>query len=155
MLETTRQDRANHLTDSCDAGYYCTSDSQDETWCCPNGMDLVACAAAYSISGGLVPQTAAPTSEAPSSTYSPAPTSYSAPQNSSSYSAAPTESSVYSPIPSQSYPATNVTSSATFNAPQPSAPAPSTTGKVAEGAASVAGPAGALFLLVAGFAALL
>ncbi|KAG6009585.1 hypothetical protein E4U21_001952 [Claviceps maximensis] len=44
---------------SCDAGFYCTHDDKKQTWCCPNGMDLNACAAAFSVAG-LVPATAQP-----------------------------------------------------------------------------------------------
>lgn len=61
---------------SCDAGYYCSQDTTLNTWCCPEGMDLAACAAAYTISGGL--HTVAPTSSTPtptpSSTSTPIPT---------------------------------------------------------------------------------
>ncbi|KAG4411485.1 hypothetical protein IFR04_015390 [Cadophora malorum] len=48
---------------SCSDGYFCTSDTSGDTWCCPNGMDLVSCAAAYSLTDSLVSQvtTAAPT----------------------------------------------------------------------------------------------
>lgn len=54
---------------SCSEGYYCTNDSSGQTWCCPNGMDLAACAAAYGLTGSLVSQvsTSAPTSAASSS----------------------------------------------------------------------------------------
>ncbi|RKU42158.1 hypothetical protein DL546_000802 [Coniochaeta pulveracea] len=52
---------------SCDAGYYCTADTKGQTWCCPDAMDLVACAAAYSVTGGLVSETAAATSTSASS----------------------------------------------------------------------------------------
>ncbi|KAK3187388.1 hypothetical protein K4F52_003733 [Lecanicillium sp. MT-2017a] len=38
---------------SCDEGYYCTHDTSQQTWCCPNDMDLAACAAAYTVAGGL------------------------------------------------------------------------------------------------------
>ncbi|KAM7220958.1 hypothetical protein V8F06_003682 [Rhypophila decipiens] len=145
----------NKSGNSCDAGYYCTADSDDETWCCPNGMDLTACAAAYKIDGGLVSQTYAPTSssELPSSTSSPVPTSYPAASNSSTSYAVTSASSTASLVPSQGYPTLNVTS-ATFVAPTPSAPAPSTTSSITEGAGSALAPS-ALFLVVAGFAALL
>lgn len=119
-------------------------------------MDLAACAAAYSISGGLVSQTYAPTSSpVPSSTSSPAPTSYSAPANSTTSYVVTSASSVATVIPSQGYPTLNSTS-ATFVAPTgPSAPAPAATEKVEEGAGSVLAPASALFIVAAGFAALL
>lgn len=61
----------NNLTDSCDDGYYCTHDHKAQTWCCPNSMDLAACAAAYSVSGGLESATPTPT---PTPTPSPKPT---------------------------------------------------------------------------------
>ncbi|KAF8864299.1 hypothetical protein BDZ45DRAFT_711745 [Acephala macrosclerotiorum] len=51
---------------SCSDGYYCTSDASGGTWCCPDGMDLAACAAAYSLTGSLVSET--PTSTLSSST---------------------------------------------------------------------------------------
>ncbi|PHH65281.1 hypothetical protein CDD81_2693 [Ophiocordyceps australis] len=38
---------------SCEAGYYCTSDSKAQNWCCPMDMDLAACASAYHVDGGL------------------------------------------------------------------------------------------------------
>lgn len=145
----------NKSGNSCDAGYYCTADADEETWCCPNGMDLAACAAAYSISGGLVSQTYAPTSSlVPSSTSSPVPTSYSVAANSTTSYAITSESSTATAIPSQGYPTLNITS-ATFVVPTPSAPAPSTTDKVEEGAGSALAPATALFIVAAGFAALL
>lgn len=54
--------------DSCEAGYYCSADTSGNTFCCPNGMDTVACAAAYSVTGVLVSETpaATPTSSASS-----------------------------------------------------------------------------------------
>ncbi|UKZ73886.1 hypothetical protein TrVFT333_001540 [Trichoderma virens FT-333] len=51
---------------SCDEGYYCTHDHALKTWCCPDNMDLAACAAAYSVVGGL--ESATPTSTSTSST---------------------------------------------------------------------------------------
>ncbi|KAM7199874.1 hypothetical protein V8F20_005523 [Naviculisporaceae sp. PSN 640] len=147
----------NKSGNSCDAGYYCTADSDNETWCCPEGMDLAACAAAYDIPGGLVSQTYAPTSSlVPSSSSSSAvPTSYPAQVNSTTSYAVTSASSTATVIPSQGYPSLNVTS-ATFVAPTPSAPAPpSTTDKVEEGAGSALAPATALFIVAAGFAALL
>lgn len=49
---------------SCSDGYFCTQDATGGTWCCPDGMSLAACAAAYSLTGTLVSETptAAPTS---------------------------------------------------------------------------------------------
>jgi len=43
---------------SCDEGYFCTSDASGNTWCCPDGMSLAACAAAYSLTGVLISETA-------------------------------------------------------------------------------------------------
>ncbi|KAK7179145.1 hypothetical protein DPSP01_012203 [Paraphaeosphaeria sporulosa] len=42
---------------SCDSGYFCSSDGQKNTYCCPNGMDLGACAQAYSLTVSLISQT--------------------------------------------------------------------------------------------------
>ncbi|KAI9647518.1 hypothetical protein NHQ30_003903 [Ciborinia camelliae] len=52
-------------TDSCSEGYYCTQATDLTVWCCPDGMDLVACAAIYSLTGVL--QSVAPSSVAPAS----------------------------------------------------------------------------------------
>ncbi|KAK0715044.1 hypothetical protein B0H67DRAFT_644837 [Lasiosphaeris hirsuta] len=139
---------------SCDAGYYCTSDKEKETWCCPDALDLAACAAAYSITGGLVKQTPKPTSSSASSTAA-------APVTTSSSSSAAwgtgtavqtTAETVYTTplVPSASWPKSNTTSISVVGT---SAPTPS---KIVEGAAgNMAAPAGALVLLVAGLAALL
>ena len=45
---------------SCEKGYYCTHDDKKQTWCCPDSMDLAACAAAYTIKGGLEAATSTP-----------------------------------------------------------------------------------------------
>lgn len=50
---------------SCEAGYYCTHDDAKQTWCCPNSMDLAACAAAFTVKGKLQAATSKP---APSTT---------------------------------------------------------------------------------------
>lgn len=57
---------------SCDAGYYCTHNKEDETFCCPEGMDTEACAAAYTVTGGLViaSETSSSTSTSSTSTSS-------------------------------------------------------------------------------------
>ncbi|KAF7868339.1 hypothetical protein EAF04_004871 [Stromatinia cepivora] len=39
--------------DSCSEGYYCTQATDRTVWCCPDGMDLTACAAIYSLTGVL------------------------------------------------------------------------------------------------------
>jgi hypothetical protein len=49
----------SHTVDSCDKGYFCTTDQQGATWCCPDGMSLDACAAAYNVPT-LAPDTAPP-----------------------------------------------------------------------------------------------
>lgn len=46
----------------CDDGYYCTADTVGRTYCCQNGQDLAACAAVYSVTGGLSSVVATPTS---------------------------------------------------------------------------------------------
>jgi hypothetical protein len=43
--------------DSCDSGYFCSSDGAKNTYCCPDGMELGACAQAYSLTVSLVSQT--------------------------------------------------------------------------------------------------
>ncbi|EAA28979.1 hypothetical protein GE21DRAFT_6595 [Neurospora crassa] len=60
----------NGSGNSCDAGYYCAADAQNETWCCPDGMSLEQCAAAYKVDGSLVSQTAEATSTSTSSSTS-------------------------------------------------------------------------------------
>ncbi|KAF2127375.1 hypothetical protein P153DRAFT_424623 [Dothidotthia symphoricarpi CBS 119687] len=42
---------------SCDAGFYCTTDGTD-TYCCLNSIDTSACAAVYSLSASLIRETA-------------------------------------------------------------------------------------------------
>jgi len=48
---------------ACKDGYFCTTDVTGGTWCCPNGLDLVACAAIYTVTGlsSISAYTAAPT----------------------------------------------------------------------------------------------
>ncbi|KAK1771669.1 hypothetical protein QBC33DRAFT_554831 [Phialemonium atrogriseum] len=139
---------------SCDAGYYCTADTGGETWCCPDGMDVVACAAAYNIDGGLVSETPEPaTSSVPSSTYAPATTSsYIAvssytPSKNATVTATGYNTTTSCPVstvgPSASYPAQNAT--ATQFTPSGS-PSPT---EVTVSGASVAGPAGVLALIAA------
>ncbi|CAM1511531.1 Fc.00g090440.m01.CDS01 [Cosmosporella sp. VM-42] len=53
---------------SCDTGYYCTHDTTLQTWCCPDEMDLVQCAAAYSVTGGLETPEATTSTPVPTST---------------------------------------------------------------------------------------
>lgn len=153
---------------SCEAGYYCTADTEGETWCCPEGMDLAACAAAYSVTGGLVSQTPPPvtststtststssctsTTKAPITTTSSSSSSSSAAsstvaRNTTSFAVESSTSAVF--LPSASSIQSNSTSVSTVKPPQP------TESKIEEGAANIAGPATALVLLAAGFAALL
>ncbi|KAK4674684.1 hypothetical protein QC763_122870 [Podospora pseudopauciseta] len=151
---------------SCDAGYYCTADKAGETWCCPNSMDLEACAAAFEVTGGLVSQTPPPatststTSSEVISTAPPTTTSTSASSSivfggKNSTSAAITITS--SGLASASASATGGASNSTVSlgtSPSPSAPAPSVS-NIAEGAAGTfAAPVSAL-LLIAGVVALL
>ncbi|KAF1997321.1 hypothetical protein P154DRAFT_384552, partial [Amniculicola lignicola CBS 123094] len=35
---------------ACDSGYYCAQQSDGQTWCCKEVLDLVACAARYGLS---------------------------------------------------------------------------------------------------------
>ncbi|KAK0665789.1 hypothetical protein QBC41DRAFT_232025, partial [Cercophora samala] len=149
---------------SCDAGYYCTADKAGETWCCPNAMDLEACAAAFEVTGGLVSQTApaatstSTSSEVISTTAPPTTTSASSSiffggKNSTSAAITITSSGLASASASATGGASNSTVSL-GNTPSPSAPAPSVS-RIAEGAAGTfAAPVSAL-LLIAGVAALL
>lgn len=41
------------VTDSCDSGYYCTTDGFGTTYCCPEGSDTADCAASYSLTVSL------------------------------------------------------------------------------------------------------
>ncbi|KPM35599.1 hypothetical protein AK830_g10968 [Neonectria ditissima] len=53
---------------SCDDGYYCTHDTKSQTWCCPDSMDLVECAAAYDVDGTLEKDEATTSSAKPTTT---------------------------------------------------------------------------------------
>lgn len=149
---------------SCEEGYYCTADTKGETWCCPDGMELAACAAAYSVIGGLVSQTPPPvtststtstsTSTSTSTTKPPTTTTTTTSSSSSTVARNTTSVAVDSPtsavlLPSASSIQSNSTSVSTVKPAQP------TESKVEEGAANIVGPATALVLLAAGFAALL
>ncbi|KAK5660561.1 hypothetical protein OQA88_13112 [Cercophora sp. LCS_1] len=136
----------NKSGNSCDAGFYCTVDKEDETWCCPNGMDTTACAAAYSVSGGLVSQTAKPES---SSTSSAAP-SFTPVKNTTVATFTPTAGPTGGFRPTGGFGGVNSTGvNPTFGAPT------ATPTKIQEGAGSMAAPASALALIIAGVAALL
>lgn len=129
---------------SCDKGYYCTSDKKDETYCCPDNLDLAACAKEYSVDGGLAKQTpkAASTSSASSSTIS-----VSASTNGTSTRAGPATTAG----PSATFAgSSNSTASLTL-----SGTSKPTQSNVKEGAANLVAPASALALLAAGLAALL
>ncbi|KAK4109588.1 hypothetical protein N656DRAFT_759242 [Canariomyces notabilis] len=140
---------------SCEAGYYCTSDEQNETWCCPEGMDLVACAAAYSIPGKLVSQTPPPatsTSASPSSTSQPSTTTSITSEVVSKNSTTTTSSVKTTAKPTGGSSGFAPTNGTTVSVGAP--PAPTGTA-LPTGAASVVGPASAFILLAAGLAALL
>jgi len=139
---------------SCDDGYYCTSDSASGTFCCPDGMDLVTCAAQYSVTGGLVSETAKPTSSSSSSSS----TSSSAvitTSSSSTYAAMnSTTTATYTDTAttctstiggSATYPASN----STTTTKKPSTVPSSTPSTVSISGASTYGAAGALSLLAA------
>ncbi|CZR53978.1 uncharacterized protein PAC_03861 [Phialocephala subalpina] len=96
---------------SCDDGYYCTSDASGGTWCCPDGMDLAACAAAYSLTGSLV-------SETPTSTLSSAPSTTPA---SASVSTTSTPSASPTTTPTTSSLSSSTTSSAELKSKSTSA----------------------------------
>jgi len=61
---------------SCDDGYYCTDleGDSENTWCCPNNLNLAQCAAVYSLTGVLHSESA---TVAPTSTPSSSPASVS------------------------------------------------------------------------------
>ncbi|KAF2466904.1 uncharacterized protein BDR25DRAFT_236045 [Lindgomyces ingoldianus] len=42
---------------SCSAGYFCSHDGAGTTYCCPDGMELSECAAAYSLTVSLIKET--------------------------------------------------------------------------------------------------
>ncbi|KAH6634546.1 hypothetical protein B0J18DRAFT_406182 [Chaetomium sp. MPI-SDFR-AT-0129] len=150
---------------TCEAGYYCAADVGKETWCCPDGMDLAACAAAYSVTSGLVSQTPPPatststsTSKSSSKTTSTktkhssttSTTSTSTKHTSTSASTTSFSSSSISLLPSSSIIPANTTAVSSVQIPQPTESHPT------EGAGNnLAIPASALVLLAAGFAALL
>ncbi|KAM0280930.1 hypothetical protein ACHAQH_003819 [Verticillium albo-atrum] len=164
---------------SCLAEFYCTHDSQVETWCCPNGLNLKECAIEFGVTGALTSDLPEPTSTSaayvvPSS--SPITTSSvvvevqttSAPVVETS-TFAPVNSTTYAPVSSSeeaasssslitAVNATATTASSTFHSVAPTvlettdaAPAPS---QVDEDSAALAnGPAS--FALVAGIAFLI
>ncbi|KAH8680868.1 hypothetical protein BX600DRAFT_504617 [Xylariales sp. PMI_506] len=50
--------------DSCDHGYYCTSDTKGSTFCCPEGSTTAECASRFNVTGGLTSQYPTTTSSA-------------------------------------------------------------------------------------------
>ncbi|CAH0048725.1 unnamed protein product [Clonostachys solani] len=154
---------------SCEKGFYCTNDSANQTWCCPDSMDLVQCAAAYSITGSLHTPKVTSSSASSSST-----STSSASSSSSSSSAASTTSAPASITPTPSPSSTPSSSKASTpvttpwsgsNSTATSKPVvvvsstvvvgPGATSATPTGGASIAGVAMPLLLAVAGFAALL
>ncbi|KXX74783.1 hypothetical protein MMYC01_208707 [Madurella mycetomatis] len=146
----------NRSGDSCEAGYKCAADGDGETWCCPDGMSLADCAAAYGV-GELKPQaiplvTTTTTSSSPSSTIVPPTTtkiSSATVGTNSTTIAVESSTSTRSYTPSASFGGSNSTAITTVMQPLP------TESNITEGAGSIAGPASALVFLVAGLAALL
>lgn len=137
---------------SCDNGYYCTADTAGGTWCCPNGMDLVACAAAYSVTGGLASETPkATTSPTTSPTSSAVVTTSSSSTDFVAQNATTTSTSTGTVTTrtstlggSATYPASNTTTTAKVSVV--SSPTPSA---VTVSGASTIGAAGVLSLLAA------
>lgn len=93
----------NNSGHACDFGYYCTVDASSETYCCPDGMDLVACAAKYSVSA---------LANLGSSTSAPAGATTSAPVEAST--SAPVESTTSAPAAVASPPSTSTTSASAY-----------------------------------------
>lgn len=112
---------ANGVIDSCDEGYYCTHDTKMNTWCCPDDLNLVQCAAKFSVDGALETD-AASTSSVSSST------------SSSSTSAYPTSSSTITKI----QPTTSTTKTSSSSTPCTSSHSTSTTKKVTHAAVTTA-----------------
>ncbi|KAH6855760.1 hypothetical protein B0I37DRAFT_350903 [Chaetomium sp. MPI-CAGE-AT-0009] len=134
---------------SCEAGYYCTADTEGETWCCPEDPPPVTSTSTTSTStSSSTSTTKAPiTTTTSSSSSSSSAASSTVARNTTSFAVESSTSAVF--LPSASSIQSNSTSVSTVKPPQP------TESKVEEGAANIAGPATALVLLAAGFAALL
>jgi hypothetical protein len=141
---------------SCDADYYCTHDAQGNTWCCPDSLSLSQCAAAYTVTGSLVSETAAPTSSAAAASSSaPGPISSAASSYGGGGASVTTDVETdtvttcpYAATSSAPYPSSNVTVSATIATSSPST-------VVVSGAVGVAGPAAVLVIAIAALASLL
>ncbi|CAG9997615.1 unnamed protein product [Clonostachys byssicola] len=153
---------------SCEKGFYCTNDSANQTWCCPDSMDLAQCAAAYSISGSLhTPKVTSSSASSSSTSTSSASSSSSSAASSTSAPASitPTPSASSTPTPSKaSTPVTTpgsgsnstATSKPVVTVSSTVVVGPSATSAVPTGnGASIAGAAMPLLLAAAGFAALL
>ncbi|CAH0015443.1 unnamed protein product [Clonostachys rhizophaga] len=152
---------------SCEKGFYCTNDSANQTWCCPDSMDLAQCAAAYSISGSLhTPKVTSSSASKSSTSTSSAPSSSSSAASTTSAPASITPTPSPSSTPSSSKASTPVsTPGSGSNSTATSKPVvtvsstvvvgPGATSATPTGGASIAGVAMPLLLAVAGFAALL
>lgn len=131
---------------ACDDGYYCAHDTNKKSMCCPNGQDLVACAAANSVRGGL--QTGALTTSTPTPT-------------STSTSSAPITTSAVNtttPCPSSSgYTTAWTPSNSTITSAVPTMPAivPSKPAIVPGNSGAAATGVSALLIVAAGALALL
>ncbi|KAJ4337020.1 hypothetical protein N0V87_005040 [Didymella glomerata] len=126
---------------SCDAGYYCTSDSDGDTYCCPDGSDTAGCAQQYSLSVSLIRQTATPT---PSAT----------PLKSSVAAETPVSTSALR-ISSADSTSTRTTAAGAGTTSRTSTAATSAPSQATGGAGKVAGAGAAVFVGALGFAGLL
>ncbi|KAJ8127483.1 hypothetical protein O1611_g6153 [Lasiodiplodia mahajangana] len=103
--------------DSCDNGYFCTSDEKKETWCCPDGLSLKECAQKYNIPGPL-------TSQAP-----PTPTTTSTSKLSTTTKASATKDHSTTETPDSTISTTKATTSTKSKKPESTESAESTTTK--------------------------
>jgi len=108
---------------SCSEGYYCTQDASDNTWCCPNGMNLAECAAAYSLTASL--ESLAPSTIAAASSTTTSLPPYPATSSPPSY---PTTSSPFSLPTTTSYPSGGGTGTTYYSHSPTSTTAPLGTG---------------------------
>ncbi|GKT45661.1 uncharacterized protein ColSpa_05842 [Colletotrichum spaethianum] len=111
---------------SCLTSFYCTHDTQTDTFCCPNGMDLGECATKHGVTGAL-------TSDVP------VPTTTSVPSTSKSSTVPPTTSTTTSTTTTSTPPSTTSSSVVvlTTSSPTSSSEVPSSTVVTAEVAPSV------------------
>ncbi|KAL2754417.1 hypothetical protein ACRALDRAFT_1081465 [Sodiomyces alcalophilus JCM 7366] len=114
---------------SCLAAFYCTHDTDAETWCCPEGRDLEQCAADFGVAGGLIldvrPEPIASVVESSSSSQAPESTSEVVVPSSS---AVAVETSSYVPptssiVPTSSIPWYANTTTSAYHVPSVTAPA--------------------------------